>query len=113
MSKKTTVPAEVETVRPVDMDTLRDDVAVIKQGAKALKDDTVEILSRKAEEAKLDARIKTGEVKNNMHDRYDQMSASAKVRMAEAEAKVRENPLQSIAAAFLAGAAISFLMKRR
>jgi ElaB/YqjD/DUF883 family membrane-anchored ribosome-binding protein len=108
MTKKKIVDPTIEQIK----DDMAEDVAVIKAGTEALKDDTVEYLRRKADDGRVEAKIKSAELKTAISAKMDHLSDDTKEQIVRLENQVRMKPFQSIAAAFAAGAIISMLMKR-
>lgn len=107
--KSTTKSSAIDS----DVRDIKTDLALLKDDARTLKDDTVEYIRQKADEGRIEAKIKTAELKNAVSEKADKLTETSKEQMVRFENQIRMKPLQSIATAFVAGAVISYLMKRR
>ncbi len=93
--------AKVETKYP--------EVEKIKQDAQSLKENTVEL----GRHIKAEGSVKAEEIKEATSEKINYYSEQGKEQLLLAEMKVREKPLQAVAIAFAAGAALSILFGRR
>ena len=114
MPRTTKTTTDIEPITPAaDIDTLKSDMAALGADAKILKDDTVEYLKTKANDGRVTARVKGAEIRDNLNETRENISETTREKMVAIESKVRRKPLQSIATAFVTGAIVSYLMKRR
>ena len=84
------------------MSVIRQDLKTLQKDARELKDDALEIGTEQARKASAYAREQLQEAKKQ-----------ASVSFEKTEAFVKENPGQSVAIAFLAGALASLILGRR
>jgi len=81
----------------------------IKDDIKSLKENTVEL----AKHIQKDGTKKGEAIKEKASEQLHTLSEQGKVQLKSMEGKIQEKPLQSIAAAFAAGIALSILFGRR
>jgi len=92
---------------------VKSDAEKIKEDAKTLKNDTVEFIKKKAKDGKVEAQVMTSEIKDSISEKMEGLSEGSREQLIRMENKVRTKPLQAVATAFIAGAALSLLFGRR
>jgi len=102
MAKNLESVANSLTPDAAQLSVLRQDLNALKKDAKDLKNDAITIGSEQAQKASAYAREQLQEAKSHASATYE-----------KTEAFVKQNPGQSVAIAFLAGALASLILGRR